>query len=40
MTRLTEFTSYADAQKHYSKEKLWELFDGDTARFNISHECL
>jgi acetyl-CoA synthetase len=40
MTRLTEFTSYADAQKHYSKEKLWELFDGDTAQFNISHECL
>ena len=40
MTRLTEFTSYSDAQKHYSKEKLWELFDGDRAQFNIAHECL
>ncbi|WP_238364567.1 acyl-CoA synthetase [Mesobacterium pallidum] len=40
MTRLTEFTSYADAQKHYSKEGLWALFDGTTERFNIAHECI
>ncbi len=40
MTRLTDFTSYADAQKHYSKEGLWELFDGTRARFNIAHECI
>ncbi|MFT6457745.1 acyl-CoA synthetase [Pseudophaeobacter arcticus] len=40
MTRLTEFTSYEDAQKHYSKEKLWELFDGDRESFNIAHECI
>ncbi|SHN16446.1 acyl-CoA synthetase [Roseibium suaedae] len=40
MTRLTEFTSYADAQKHYSKEGLWELFDGRRERFNIAHECI
>ncbi|SMX44501.1 acyl-CoA synthetase [Actibacterium lipolyticum] len=40
MTRLTEFTSYADAQKHYSKEGLWELFDGNRERFNIAHECI
>lgn len=40
MTRLTEFTSYADAQKHYSKDRLWELFDGTKERFNIAHECI
>ena len=40
MTRLTDFTSYADAQEHYSKEGLWELFDGTRERFNIAHECL
>jgi acetyl-CoA synthetase len=39
MTRLTDFTSYADAQKHYSKEALWDLFDGSRERFNITHEC-
>ena len=40
MTRLTEFTSYEDAQTHYSKEGLWELFDGTRERFNIAHECI
>jgi len=40
MTRLTEFASFADAQQHYSKEKLWELFDGDRECFNIAHECI
>lgn len=40
MTRLTEFTSYEDAQSRYRKEKLWELFDGDRAQFNIAHECI
>ena len=29
MTKLTDYTSYADAQAHCSSEKLWELFDGD-----------
>jgi len=40
MTRLTDFTSYADAQQHYSKERLWELFDGTREQFNIAHECI
>lgn len=40
MVRLTDLTSYADAQKHYSKEALWELFDGDRGHFNIAHECI
>ncbi|MDX5360152.1 MAG: acyl-CoA synthetase [Alphaproteobacteria bacterium] len=40
MARLTDFTSYADAQKHFSKQALWALFDGDRDRFNITHECI
>ncbi|WP_323786355.1 acyl-CoA synthetase [Thalassovita sp.] len=40
MVRLTEYTSYADAQAHYTKEGLWELFDGTRERFNIAHECI
>lgn len=40
MAKLTEFTSYADAHKHYSKQGLWELFDGNRERFNIAHECI
>jgi acetyl-CoA synthetase len=40
MPRLTDFTSYADAQAHCSSAKLWELFDGDKTAFNIAHECV
>jgi acetyl-CoA synthetase len=40
MTKLTEYISYADAQLHFSSEKLWELFDGDRERLNITHECV
>jgi acetyl-CoA synthetase len=40
VVKLTELTSYADAQRHYSPEKLWELFDGNAERFNIAHECV
>jgi acetyl-CoA synthetase len=38
--KLTEYTSYADAQKHWAPEKLWELFDGDRDALNIAHECI
>jgi acetyl-CoA synthetase len=31
---------YAEAQTHFSRDKLWELFDGDRRAFNITHECL
>ena len=34
------YTSYADAQAHFSTAKLWELFDGDRERLNIAHECI
>src|SRR5437879_12909575 len=38
--KLTAFTSYADAQKHFASTRLWELFDGDRERLNIAHECI
>jgi acetyl-CoA synthetase len=38
--RLTDYVSYADAQQHFSPEKLWELFDGDREFLNIAHECV
>jgi acetyl-CoA synthetase len=40
MKKLTDFTSYADAQEHFASAKLWELFDGDRERLNIAHECI
>lgn len=40
MKKLTDYTSYKDAQELFSKEKLWELFDGDDSNFNIAHECV
>jgi acetyl-CoA synthetase len=40
MTKLTEYTSFSDAQRHFSPRKLWELFDGDRDRMNIAHECV
>jgi acetyl-CoA synthetase len=40
MTRLTDLTSYADAQRFATSEALWELFDGDRAGLNIAHECI
>ena len=40
MPRLTQFTSYADAQAHASGDALWELFDGDREALNIAHECI
>ncbi len=40
MAKLTDFTSYADAQKQASSAALWELFDGDREQFNIAYECM
>ena len=40
MTRLTDYTTYADAHRHFSPAALWELFDGDRASLNIAHECV
>lgn len=38
--KLTDYTSYADAQQHFSKVELWKLFDGSAGSFNIAHECV
>lgn len=38
--KLTEFSTYTDAQRHYSSAKLWELFDGTRERLNLAHECI
>ncbi|MDE2405754.1 MAG: AMP-binding protein [Sphingomonadales bacterium] len=40
MPKLTDYTSYADAQAHASSAALWELFDGDREHLNIAHECI
>jgi len=40
MAKLTAYTTYADAQRHFSSAKLWELFDGDREHLNIAHECI
>lgn len=40
MAKLTEYTSYADAQRYTNSAALWELFDGDREYLNISHECM
>ena len=38
--KLTDYMSYADAQAHFSRAGLWELFDGDEHRLNIATECV
>lgn len=40
MAKLTDYTSYADAQAHANSAALWELFDGDREYLNIAHECM
>jgi acetyl-CoA synthetase len=40
MPKLTDYTSYADAQAHAKSGALWELFDGDREFLNIAHECM
>src|SRR5260221_3653351 len=40
MSKLTEHTSFADAQRLFASAKLWELFDGDAEHLNIAHECI
>ncbi|HSW15310.1 MAG TPA: acyl-CoA synthetase [Solimonas sp.] len=40
MSKLTDYTSYADAQRLYSMPAVWALFDGNPQSFNIAHECV
>ena len=37
---LTDYITYADAQRHFSKQALWDLFDGDRDHLNLTHECI
>jgi acetyl-CoA synthetase len=40
MTKLSDYTSYTDAQEHAGSRALWQLFDGDRERLNVAHECV
>jgi acetyl-CoA synthetase len=40
MAKLTDYTSFADAQRFANSEALWALFDGNKDYFNIAHECI
>lgn len=40
MTKLSSYTLYCDAQRHYTTQACWDLFDGTSERFNIAHECV
>ena len=40
MSRLTAYTSYADAQRYFTPEGLWDLVDGTQPLLNIAHECI
>ena len=40
MATLTDYTTYAEAHRHFTGAALWELFDGDRASLNIAHECV
>lgn len=40
MPKLTDYTTYADAQAMFSTAAMWHLFDGDRANLNIGHECV
>lgn len=38
--RLVDLDTYADAQRYFSRERLWELVDGNHDALNIAHECV
>ncbi len=40
MAKLTDYTSFADAQAHANSAALWELFDGNREHLNIANECI
>jgi|SRR5580658_2493702 acetyl-CoA synthetase len=40
IVKLSDYTSYADAQRFANSDSLWALFDGDRQYFNIAHECI
>jgi acetyl-CoA synthetase len=40
MSKLTDYTGYADAQQFGNSKALWSLFDSNGEHFNIAHECV
>ena len=40
MKLLTDYTTVADANAHFSSGGLWDLMDGDAERLNIAHEAV
>ena len=38
--KLNEYVTYRDAQRNFSADKLWDLFDGTRENFNLAHECI
>jgi len=40
MAKLTDYSSYADAQQFANSKALWDLFDGNSEYLNIAHECI
>jgi acetyl-CoA synthetase len=40
MPTLTDYTTYADAHRHFTPAALWELFDGTRESLNLAHECV
>jgi acetyl-CoA synthetase len=39
-SKLTEYTGYEDARRHFRPDLLWDLFDGNRLALNIAHECV
>jgi len=38
--KITDYKTYKEAQAQFNWDKIWDLFDGDRAYFNIAHECI
>jgi acetyl-CoA synthetase len=40
MPSLIDYTSYEEAQRHFTRDALWSLLDGDARSMNLAHECI
>ncbi len=38
--KITEYKTYEEAEKDFSWDKVWDIFDGSKEQFNIAHECI
>ncbi len=38
--KITEYKTYKEAEKLFSWDKVWDIFDGNRELFNITHECI